>query len=143
MIIQSSNMQLASQHKAVTRHEIKESLRMWVGDRRPDFEGRGRDSLTPPDQSVPPAQPRADAVHLSQAAHEARPTKAIASDEADLRPEDELKLQMLIRTIEALTGKKIKLVSPSELREAMGKIQEQTQETAQSLQQAQQQMPAG
>ena len=42
MIIQSSNIQLVGQHKAVTRHEVKESLRTWVGDRRPDFEGRGQ-----------------------------------------------------------------------------------------------------
>ena len=140
MIIQSSNIQLAGQHKAVTRHEVKESLRTWVGDRRPDFEGRGQP--VPPGQGVPPGQLRSDAVHLSQAAREALPAKAVASDEADLQPEDELKLQMLIRTIEALTGKKIKLVSPRELREEMSKIQEQAQDTAQSLQQAQHQMQA-
>lgn len=140
MIIQSSNIQMVGQHKAVTQREVKESLRMWTGDRRPDFEGRGQPA--PPGQGIPPGQLRSDAVHLSQAACEARPCKEIASDETDLQPEDELKIQMLIRTIEALTGKKIKLVSPRALREEMGKIQEQAQETAQSLQKFQQQAQA-
>ncbi|MCB1918761.1 MAG: VCBS repeat-containing protein [Candidatus Competibacteraceae bacterium] len=140
MIIQSSNIQLVGQHKAVTQHEVKESLRMWVGDRRPDFEGRNQPA--PPSQSVPPGQLRSDAAHLSQAACEARSCKGVASDETELQPEDELKLGILIRTIEALTGKKIKLISPRALREEMGKIQEQAQETTQSLQQVQRQAQA-
>ncbi|MCP5158413.1 MAG: VCBS repeat-containing protein [Gammaproteobacteria bacterium] len=133
MKIASSNIQLVSQHTAVTHHEVKESLRMWVGDRRPDFEGRG--------QSNPPGQARLDTVHLSQAARAAQPSKEVASEDTELLPEDELKLGILIRMIENLTGKKIKLVSPKELREQMGKIQEQAAETAQVLEKAQSQTP--
>lgn len=134
MKIDSSSIQLASQHAAVTQREVKESLRMWVGDRRPDFEGRNQPGLS--------GRVRSDAVDLSQAAREAQPSKELAPDDTGLLPEDELKLGVLLRMIEALTGKKIKLVSPKELREAMGKIQEQTQETAPSLQKAQPQPQA-
>ena len=133
MKIAGSTIQLASQHAAVTQHEVKESLRMWVGDQRPDFEGRGRGQLNPPGQA------RSDAVHLSQAAREAQPTREVASADAELTSEDELKLGLLIRMIETMTGKKIKLVSPKELSQEMGKIQEQAQETGAALQKAQQQ----
>ena len=52
MIVQSSNIQLVGQHKAVTQREVKESLRVWTGDRRPDFEGRGQPA--PLGQGIPP-----------------------------------------------------------------------------------------
>ncbi|MFZ1830919.1 MAG: VCBS repeat-containing protein [Candidatus Competibacteraceae bacterium] len=132
MKIAGSSIQLTSQHTAVTQREVKKSLRMWVGDQRPDFEGRSRG------QPNPPGQARSDAVHLSQAAHEAQPSKAVAPADAELTSEDELKLGILIRMIEAMTGKKIKLISPSELSEEMGKIYEQAQETGTALQSAQQ-----
>lgn len=41
MRITSSTLQLESSHSQWQHHEISESLRMWVGDRRPDFEGNG------------------------------------------------------------------------------------------------------
>lgn len=110
---------------------------MWVGNERPDFEGReqGR-GLGPP--MIPPGQVRSAEVHLSQAAREAQPSKEVAPTDTELTSEDELKLGILIRMIEAMTGKKIKLISPKELREEMGKIQE----TGAALQNAQQQSEA-
>ena len=133
MKIAASNIQLTSQHAAVTQREVKESLRTWVGDQRPDFEGRGRG------QTHPPGQARLEAVHLSQAAREAQPSKEVAPTDTELTSEDELKLGLLIRMIENMTGKKIKLISPRELSEGMQKAQEQTQETTAALQKAQQQ----
>lgn len=132
MKIAGSDILLSSQRIAATKTEVKESLRMWVGDQRPDFEGRGRG------QAVAPGR-FADAVHLSQAAQQAQPSKQVASDDAELSPEDEPKMALLVRMIEILTGKKIKLISPKELSEGMQKAQEQTQETTAALQKAQQQ----
>lgn len=141
MKITDSSIQLTSQHTAVTQHKVKESLRMWTGNQRPDFEGREPSrGLGPP--MIPPGQVRSTEVHLSQAAREVQPSKEVASTDAELTSEDQLKLDLLIRTIEALTGKKIKLISPKELSEAMGQIQEQTQETGAALQNAQQQAQA-
>jgi len=147
MKIAASTIQLTSQHAAVTQREVKESLRMWVGDQRPDFESRGRGRSQ--GQPTPPGQARSDAVHLSQAAREAQPSKEVAPADAELTSEDELKLSILIRTIEAMTGKKIKLVSPKELSKEMSRIHEQAQETGAALQnakpseQAQAPQPAG
>lgn len=135
MKIASSSIQLAGQHAAVTQHERQESLRMWVGDRRPDFEGRNRETARPSGQD------RADAVHLSQAAREVQPTKQAASTDTELTSEDELKLGLLIRMIEQMTGKKIKLVSPKELSQEMSELQQQAQEAGAALQQAQQSAP--
>lgn len=131
MKIASSDISLISQHAAVTHTEVKESLRMWVGDQRPDFEGRERG------RAIPPGRLHADAVHLSQAAQQAQPSKQVADDEAELSPEDEQKMALLMQMIEMMTGKKIKLISPRELSEGMQKAQEQTQETSAALQKAQ------
>ncbi len=132
MKIAGSDILLSSQQVATAKTEVKESLRMWVGDQRPDFEGRGRGQAAGPGRF-------ADAVHLSQAAQQAQPSKQVASDDAELSPEDEPKMALLVRMIEILTGKKIKLISPKELSEGMQKAQEQTQETTAALQKAQQQ----
>ena len=105
MKIAGSDILLSSQHVATAKTEVKESLRMWVGDQRPDFEGRGRGQAAGPGRF-------ADAVHLSQAAQQAQPSKQVASDDAELSPEDEPKMALLVRMIEILTGKKIKLISP-------------------------------
>ena len=40
MKIQSSDVQLSGQHHAVQKHAKSESLKAWVGNQRPDFEGR-------------------------------------------------------------------------------------------------------
>lgn len=132
MRIASSDITLSSQHAAVTKTEVKESLRMWVGDRRPDFEGRERGRTESPGRGV------ADAVHFSPAAQQAQPTKQVASDDDELSLADEPKLALLVRMIEALTGKKIKLVSPRQLSKEMQATQEQSQATTAALQKAQQ-----
>ena len=125
MKIANSTVDLFSQSAAITQRESKESLRMWIGDRRPDFEGRN--------SSSPPGRAIADSVHLSQAVCQAQPCKQVASAEADLTPEDETKLGILIRMVEIMTGKKIKLVSPKELSKEMSAAQEQAQKTSTAL----------
>ena len=48
MKIESSNILLSNQHSSIDKHTVKESLRMWVGDQRPDFEGRSRQQMNSP-----------------------------------------------------------------------------------------------
>jgi len=55
MTIAGSSVQLSSQSVSIIHEEASESLRMWVGDRRPDFCGRG---------------PHGDTVRLSEAGTE-------------------------------------------------------------------------
>ncbi|HET7774874.1 MAG TPA: VCBS repeat-containing protein [Azospira sp.] len=111
MKIASADLQMAASHTSLQHREVSESLKLWVGDRRPDFEGRGQ--ATPP---APPAVPAAPAatVSLSDSARvaQAQETQApAASDEASLDP----KLSLLKTVIEYLTGRKIDLVDMADL----------------------------
>jgi len=107
MKIQSSDVLLSGQHQAVQKHSKSSSLKAWVGNQRPDFEGRtGRAQL-----------PVRDSVALSrqaQSAMQAAGNDKTAKSEA-VDPEKALENDpraMLIRLmIEALTGKKINFTS--------------------------------
>lgn len=113
MKIDSSNIQLASQHSAVEQHTVSESLNMWVGDRRPDpstgfragFEGRER--------------PAADKVSLSpeaKAAAQADPARQAEAVDPEKELEKDPRYQLVKLMVEALTGKKIKLVKLEEVK---------------------------
>jgi hypothetical protein len=102
MKIASSYILLSGRHAAVESREVRESPRMWVGERRPDLEDRGRR----PDS--PPGLARAETVRRSSEAHAAQPTRQVAPTDAELTPEDELKLTLLVDTVAVLTGKNIK-----------------------------------
>lgn len=113
MKIQSSEVSLAGQHRAVKKHEVSESLKSWVGDRRPDFEGRG--------QRAP--QSIRDNVAISQRA-QAAAVQAGSKGEVDKAAPSDIEKQLdndprslLIRLmVEALTGKKIKITSAEEIK---------------------------
>lgn len=124
MKIASSTIQMASRHAFVAQREVKESLRMWVGDRRPDFEGQHR---------APRGQLQADAVHLSRAARDIPSTQQVASADTELQPDDEPKLKLIVRMIEMLTGKKLKLISPKELKQELGAAREQARKTTEAV----------
>lgn len=113
MKIQSSEVSLAGQHQAVKKHEVSESLKSWVGDRRPDFEGRGQRAL----QSI------RDNVAISQRA-QAAAVQAGSTGEVDKAAPSDIEKQLendprslLIRLmVEALTGKKIKITSAEQIK---------------------------
>lgn len=69
MKIAGSTVQLRSQHAAATQREVRESLRMWTGDRRSAFES--------PDQPASPARLQADSVHLSHLVQGCHGTRTI------------------------------------------------------------------
>lgn len=106
MKIASSDLLFATSHSTVTQHTVKETLKLWVGDQRPDFEGRSGPGANTP-------RPHGDVVNLStQGKATAEATRSDKAAEVD--PEKELeknpKTQLIRLMIEALTGKKIKLV---------------------------------
>ncbi len=47
MKIESAQIVMQGEHQYVEKSEEKETLRAWVGDQRPDFEGRERATATP------------------------------------------------------------------------------------------------
>ncbi|OQA34627.1 MAG: hypothetical protein BWY57_00334 [Betaproteobacteria bacterium ADurb.Bin341] len=102
MKIASSNLEMASSHVATQTQEVRESLRMWTGQTRPDFEGRNQQT------------PQADPVVISDAGKAAQAADAVEAQEDALENDPRM---MLIRSlIEFLTGKKIKIVEASELK---------------------------
>lgn len=122
MKITSSTAQLASRHASMTQHEVKESLRLWRGDRRADFEGRK------PQVPLP-----SDTVELSQKAREICATSPAAPVEPDSELDDEPKIKLIVGMIEMLTGKKIRLFSPRELDKALAAARAPRGETAETL----------
>ncbi|MBS1189429.1 MAG: hypothetical protein H6R10_1221 [Rhodocyclaceae bacterium] len=104
MRITSANLQMAATHVASQRHEISQSLRMWVGNERPDFEGRqGRQG------------PTADKAHISDAGKAAQSREAHAAEKDDESRSSDPKLELIRTMLEFLTGRKIKIFDASEL----------------------------
>ncbi|MRR50541.1 MAG: hypothetical protein EG825_06440 [Rhodocyclaceae bacterium] len=119
MKIAASELVFQSQHAATTQHELKESLRSWVGNRRPDFEGRAGGGA--PDGLLPSIHAR-----ISEAAREALAAQSAATSslpaatadndvsaiEAVRNVADNDPMLSLIRhMVEMLTGQPIKLFS--------------------------------
>lgn len=107
MRITGSDITLASQHVSVERYERKESLKLWIGDQRPDFEGnRMNDTVTLSNRG------RADEAHarneLRDEAEGTEKTEGLGPrDEESLEP----RLELLKTLIEKMTGKKIRVYS--------------------------------
>lgn len=110
MIIASSNILLTSQHKAIETHTVSESLITWVGDQRPDFEGRSRQQPNP--------APIVDSVRISAnalAAAHADSSRQTAVVDPNQELENDPRYMLIKLMVEALTGKQIKLVKMEDL----------------------------
>lgn len=124
MKIDSATYTLNSSHLASRCDEVQESLRMWVGDRRPAFEaaaGAGSSSV-----SLSAAARAAFAGSLRPAAALPPPqsqTPAVAADSAPVADAAESAardpfLQLIISMVEMLTGRPIRLFSAQDLQPA-------------------------
>ncbi|MBK1647913.1 hypothetical protein [Rhabdochromatium marinum] len=141
MKIASSDMVLQSQHKAIKEHERHERLNLWVGERPTDnARGSGRAQASVISQ--------VDQLELSWAAQASQPQKAsaaVSTDEGkpELTSEDELKLSLLKRMFEFLTGKKLVMASPGDFAKKMEKAQQNAEATAAELNRLHNQANAG
>lgn len=106
MKISSSDIQLSSQHATIEKHSLRESLRAWVGSERPDFEGR----------NINPPRPHIDQVSISEQGKAAHKSEAVfdTQDEVSNDP----RMQLLISMVEAMTGRKIRILSMKDLQPA-------------------------
>lgn len=107
MKIASASLQLESSHTKRQQYELSESLRTWIGDRRPNFEGG-------PAQQTPRSAP-SEPVQISDAGKAAQSSEADAiqksMDAADKDP-----ILSLIRAMVAmLTGQEVKVFNPADL----------------------------
>lgn len=115
MQIASSNIQLNSTREYAATHQVDERLRVWTGDRRPDFEAA--------EHGARRNQAR-DAIAISAQARSAQAEAVSAnaevaqSGESALSPTDEAKLRVLEKVLEQLTGKEfhLKFVRPEDLK---------------------------
>lgn len=107
MLIQSSNILMTSQHLAVQEQTKTESLKLWVGDRRPDFERA----------EAARQQPARDRVDLSPQSRDAAPLQETRNQPVRSRRKEDTEDQtdpmsrFVSILMELLTGKKIKLKS--------------------------------
>ncbi len=106
MKISASTMDFSSQHVSSSSVLKSETLRAWVGNTRPDFEGRGHTT-----------QAAAVQVDISAASRQAQETDAAAPAAAseDSSSTGNAMMDMLKSMVELLIGHKLKLFSASSM----------------------------
>lgn len=97
-MVADSSLTLASQHLALKQYQKKESLRIWSGAERPDFEGDAR--------TVTPA---VDTVTLSGQQPAPSATETAATGQSGPADSLDSKLALLQNLIEMVTGRKVTL----------------------------------
>lgn len=126
MKIESSTVGLASQHASSRQVAVEESLRAWIGPRRPDFEGRATENRADAQltvatisdaarQAVVNARAVANA-QISNAPISADAQAASETEDAADQASNDPRMQLLINLIESLTGQKIRLFNPSDMK---------------------------
>lgn len=99
MKIASSSLQLASVHASEQKHEVRERLNMWVGERP----GQGR-----------PQSPREN-VQLSDAGRAAAETNCSTATQNEEITDGDPRLTLIRSLLELLTGRPIKVFDSSEM----------------------------
>lgn len=119
MIVQASRVGLAAQSSVSLTRERTETTRAWVGERRPDFEGRStRADGGSNDRLEVSAQARA--ALEARRAHASAPPPASddpteglgarsKTDEIELSPQDELKMRLIEDLLSQVLGREVKL----------------------------------
>lgn len=105
MKIDSASVLLDSSHSSLQRHELQESLRMWIGDRRPDLDGNQRR----PAGDVPPQ------VQVSDAGKTAQSSEARAIQNSIEGAKDDPKMLLIRAMIAMLTGRDVQVFDANEL----------------------------
>ena len=101
MKIASANLQMASSHAASQHRETKESLRMWVGQQRPNFAQLNQ-------------RPAVDTANISDAGKSAQSADDIKKELDDAVDRDP-GLNLIRQMLEFLTGEKIRVIDVDDL----------------------------
>lgn len=125
MKIETSTVDLASQHASSRQHTVEESLRAWVGAQRPDFERRNNAAIqdlrawaNETVATLSDAGRQAAALAQQQIGSSANDAQAAsAADPTAKQAENDPKMQLLIGLIEALTGHKVKLFNADSVKQ--------------------------
>ncbi|MBI4741165.1 MAG: VCBS repeat-containing protein [Betaproteobacteria bacterium] len=106
MKIASAALQMDSAHAKMQHHEVRESLRAWAGNRRPDFEDDGRVSLRPPEVQISDA---------GKAAQSSEASGANAIQQGFDAAEKDPMLRLIKAMVAMLTGKDVKVFDAAEI----------------------------
>jgi hypothetical protein len=115
MKITSSNISMLSTHSYVERTSINEELKVWVGDKRPDFEKNVTDKWNPSANlleltGLQTADAKGNSLYdKTGALKDSSRTSKSDKDMLELDSKNDLKARILERLIEALTGRKVKV----------------------------------
>ncbi|MDP3539873.1 MAG: VCBS repeat-containing protein [Azonexus sp.] len=104
MKIASANLQMASSHASQQRREVSESLKMWVGQQRPNFAGEARNSRPP----------MADNVTLSEAGKSAQSAESM-KDAQDAAVDGDPKLFLIRSMLAFFLGHDVQVFDAREL----------------------------
>jgi hypothetical protein len=110
MKIASSALQLESSHVKQQHYELHESLRAWVGNRRPDFEGRQSGQMA----FLPPPEP----VQISDAGKSAQSAETDAIQNSTDAVDNDPMLRLIKAMILMLTGQEARVFNPADLQPA-------------------------
>ena len=113
MKIDQYTMALNSQHASASLHTRQNTLRAWVGNQRPDFEGH--DARGPAPTSV--------SLSLSSQAQDmaqAKPVDAITQANEAVR--NDPRLRLLMEMVEAITGRAVRVFDERELQPAASPV---------------------
>ena len=113
MKIASAALQLESSHVKQQHHELRESLRAWIGDRRPNFEGRANQQ--PLQQSLPQPLPASDHVRLSNAGKAAQASETDTLQKNVDATDNDPVLGLIKAMVFMLTGREVKVFDPADL----------------------------
>jgi hypothetical protein len=122
MKVDSAAYSLNSSHLATRRDEVQETLRMWTGDRRPDFEaklgaGTSTVSLSPAARAAFAGNPRPA---VTPHAPPQTPPPAAATDSSSIADATDAAandpfLWLIISMVEMLTGRQIRILSTRDM----------------------------
>lgn len=163
MKIAESSIVMQGSHTYLEKYEKSESLKMWVGDERPDFEGRSakaaqlpaaKDFILELSEQAKAAMPVKQDHPAKQAESCKESGRAEEKDswEIELSEEDKMKISLIERFIKALTGKDFKIETPDmkdgdseeecrELQDKAAELEQAKQNQAQQNQAPQNQPP--
>ncbi len=113
MKIATSDIQLQGNYNASKRLETQEKMRAWIGDQRPDFEGRRNNSV---ENRPPLALAKVDQVQLSEAAISAQAQEAQAIGNIDEEIANDPRYALIKYLVELLTGRTITTLNPADMR---------------------------
>lgn len=117
MKIDTSSIQMAASHAYASLHTEQQSLKVWIGDTRPDFEGRQRALSASAATTASISAAARQAAQAAQAAAPADATPADGSGEAQAirdasdAANNDPKLQLIRSLLERMTGQTIRTIS--------------------------------